>query len=389
MITTKQQYLINELLNTVSKFNNEFASDKVKNNMKKITSYHDRTIYKRGNKFCTRFRTLEGKQEYVSGDTLDQLKRLLDKLEKNKASKKLMLADSSIKTFEIWWNEYLELYKVGQIRPSTFKSYTSVYKIHLHKLSELYLSEITVFVINDILKSIDGSRQKQQVYDILKACLQKAVDLELIKKNPCALLPRPKHSKERINAMSHQEQKDFISAMQNDKCSDYYLFLLLTGCRRGEALAVTRADVDFEKMTIKINKTLSGGKIGTTKTVTSIRNIPIFKQLYNEVLFKYKNLAPEQRLFELSEKQIEKHFYNICKKANVENISLHSFRHTFASRCFEIGIPALQIKEWLGHKDVTTTQQIYIHLMQTTQQKYLNIANNYDFIATQSATQIA
>lgn len=174
--------------------------------------------------------------------------------------------------------------------------------------------------------------------------------------------------------------------MQGDKCSDYFIFLLLTGTRRGEALALTRADVDFDKKVICINKTLSGGTIGTTKIVKSVRKIPMLNQL-EPILEKYKNIQPEERVFNFTEKIIEKHFYNICKRANIEGVSLHSFRHTFASKCFEIGIPALQIKEWLGHKDVNTTEQIYIHLLETTNKKYLNIANNSNFLCTQFATQ--
>ena len=381
-ISKQQQNLITNLLETVTKLNNEFVSDKVNNMKNSVLGYK---ITKRGNKLCTRIR-INGKQTFISGNTISELETNLKISLKQQAEVK---QTKTYKLFGVWWEEYLNLYKIGQLKPSTLNSYKSVYKIHLSEFANIYLNQIDIFMVNKFLQCIEGARQRQQVYDMLKACLQKAVDLELIKKNPCALLPRPKHVKEHINALTEQDQAKFLEAMKGDKCADYYLFLLLTGCRRGEALAVTRADVDFDKMTIKINKTLSGGKIGSTKTIASVRNIPIFNQLYSEVLYKFVNFAPEQRLFELSEKQIEKHFYNICRKAGLEGISLHSFRHTFASRCFAIDIPALQIQKWLGHKDVLTTQQIYIHLMDSTQQKYLNIANNYDFIATQSATQVA
>ncbi len=373
-LNLQQENLINSVLKLADALKSEFSNN---NTTMNILGYK---IIKRGNKYCTRIR-INGKQKFLSADTTKELTT------KIKLSAKLKTNCDNQKRFCEWWHEYLDLYKVGQVKQSTLNSYHSVYKCHLSKLSNLNLQNISIYHCNDIVKSISGTRQKQKVFDTLKECLQKATDLELIKKNPCKLLPRPKHTKTRINALTHEQQKLFIETMQNDKCCDYFMFLLLTGVRRGEALAVTRADIDFENMKIKINKTLSAGEIGTTKTPRSTRVIPIFNQLLDKVLFKYKDLQPEQRLFPFTNNIIDKHFYAICRKCELAELSLHSFRHTFASICFEIGIPALQIKEWLGHKDILTTQQIYIHLMDTTSKKYLDIANNFDFIATQSATQ--
>ena len=377
-LSKKQENLINTVLQLANTLKTEFA---LKNNKMKVNGY---TVTKRGNKYYTRIR-VNGKQKFLSANTIKELSQIIKASLKEKNNKSE--AKINLKTFGEWWQEYLQLYKLGQIKPSTLKSYKSVYNCYLIKFKDLELNKISIYECDAIIKSIASSRQKQKVFDMLKECLQKAVNLELIKKNPCKLLPRPKHEKTRINALTNQERLNFIEAMQNDKCKDYFMFLLLTGVRRGEGLAVTRGDVDFNKMQIKINKTISSGNVGTTKTKCSNRVIPILKQLYDEVLVKYIDFKENERLFPFSNSIIEKHFYSICKKANIKNISLHSFRHTFATLCFEIGIPILQIKEWLGHKDILTTQQIYIHLMETTNKKYLDLANNFNFLATQNATQ--
>ncbi len=386
-ISKEQQNLISSLINNVKKLESEFGSGKkmkvkpkTKKNIKKyaLLGYN---VIKRGFKYSVRIR-VNGKQEYISAYTLAELEALITTALERDGKGKIKSEKTNNKMFGRWWKEYLELYKKNHIKPSSFRSYESVYNNHLTKLELRPLLALSIYDVNEMLSDISGTRQRQKVYDMLNGCLEKAVELEFIEKNVCALLPRPKHTKQHFNALEDFDQAKFLNDIQtqNDNCKDFFKFLLLTGCRRGEALALTMGDVDFRKMQITINKTKSGNTVGTTKTPSSVRIIPIFKQLYDEVLIKYKDLSPDKPIFNLTNSIIEKTFYKTCRVNNIVGYSIHSFRHTFASKCFELGIPALQIQKWLGHKDVHTTQQIYIHLLNNTQQQFLNIANSSDFL---------
>ena len=77
----------------------------------------------------------------------------------------------------------------------------------------------------------------------------------------------------------------------------------------------------------------------------------------------------------------------IYRKAGIEGATMHTLRHTYATRCFEAGVEIKAISEQLGHKDVKTTYNIYIHLLDDTRAKEIDKLSGIDkFITSEPET---
>ena len=175
--------------------------------------------------------------------------------------------------------------------------------------------------------------------------------------------------------------------IDNNQWQDYYTsyFMILTGMRIGELIALEDTDVDIKTTTIHITKTYyaSTGHVTSAKTSDSIRDIHIQPELLT--LIKKLRLWRKEVLFEKGIKSnlFMPHFRtghymtygtynNHLKAASFESlgreITTHKLRHTHASLLAET-MSAEQISRRLGHHDDKITKAIYIHITQKMKQK--------------------
>jgi len=222
----------------------------------------------------------------------------------------------------------------------------------------------------------------------LSVMLAEAVDDELIKENPAAVQSRRRGQKaigtvsagerqKAIRPFSEKEQNAILESTVNDR--DYGpLFLLLarTGMRPGEALALRWSDLNFTNRKILVERALSGGSIGTTKTGTS-RTIDMSRELATSLAHLYKmreaqtlkkkwGEVPESVFVSsaqsaLNENRVRKRFRRAMTKANVTGHRLYDLRHTFATSLLEKGAPITYVAAQLGHARPSTTLQFYAH----------------------------
>lgn len=152
---------------------------------------------------------------------------------------------------------------------------------------------------------------------------------------------------------------------------EYPIFLLLfwVGLRSGELLALTLGDFDFEKHTVRINKTYHRfdrkDLILPPKTERSNREptTPPFIEdavrKYTSLLYDYK---PSDRLFTVSKFFIKRRLEKGAEAAGLPQIRVHDLRHSHASLLIHLGFSPLVIQERLGHENVETTLNTYSHL---------------------------
>lgn len=141
-------------------------------------------------------------------------------------------------------------------------------------------------------------------------------------------------------------------------------------------LALTKQEIGFETNQIHIQKTYyrDGGQdyITTPKTEESIRtiDIPIFLKeeikTYYERLYVYEE---DMRLFPITLRGVEKLMERHTLMAGVKKIEVHSLRHSAVAYLIHQGVPAMIIKERLGHKDIRITLNTYGHLYPSEQKK--------------------
>ncbi len=369
------------LLEAVEILKNEYLP---KGETMKILKYENKTIKPRpnGKGYYVRYRDANG-QHALYGESAEEVLEKLKKALKS-APKKKRKSPTAL-TLGKWWLKWIEIYK-QDIKESTLLTYKTIFNCYLTKIQNTPLSEFNVFNVSSFINSIQSSRQRFRTYNYLNACFEKAVLLKLMEENPCSLIPRPKHIKENIRPLRASEQKLFLEAIKGARYETLFLVLLQEGLRIGEALALTRGDLDFENKLININKTYGKGKTTTPKTLASKRLVPMFGNVA-ELLQQFGNKKSNERIFPHDIKFISISFKRITESLNIFDVTTHSLRKTFATRLFELGVPALQIQQWLGHSDVLTTERIYIKIAPNSNQKWLNLADNLLNFDTQFDTQ--
>ena len=303
--------------------------------------------------------TIEGKQIALYGRTQEEVCDKLKNIKKTKINKQKICKF----TLHEWYLKWLELYKINNVRQSTLRSYNSVYTNHIKAISGKNIKLYTSIELIEHINKIKMERQRAKTYDLLKDLFDKAYKNQLIPANPLNAYRKPKITTREVMPLRQKEQEQFVEACKESDYKDYYLLALYTGMRKSELMALTIDDIDFESKYIRVNKIVntSNKVVETTKTKTSKRLIPLFDNC-EDILVKYKNLSKNERIFKLSQAQTTRKFNDIIKRAGLSGFTIHSLRHTFATNCFELGIPSKQVQAWLGHSESKITENVYIGL---------------------------
>ena len=160
-----------------------------------------------------------------------------------------------------------------------------------------------------------------------------------------------------------------------DKPLCYYAFELLYWCgvREGELLALSPSDFNFEKRTLRINKSyqrLEGEDvISTPKTKNSNRIVKMPQFLCDEMqdFFKqYYSLQPDDRIFPVTKYYLSHEMDRGCKESGVKRIRVHDLRHSHVFLLINMGFTALAIGKRVGHSAEKITYR-YAHLFPSVQ----------------------
>ena len=186
--------------------------------------------------------------------------------------------------------------------------------------------------------------------------------------------------KKEMQFLTLEQFQDLLAVTDEEPYRTLFIVLFNMGLRIGEANALTWQDIDFEKGTMTINKTVTtkvktGDKqyrISTPKTASSIRTLPLPQVVSNALLelrdkqvaykvspatafvFGGKSPLPESTLTKKKDDHLE--------RAGLPRVRLHDFRHSNASLLINNGATPLHVSKWLGHSNVTMTLNTYSHL---------------------------
>ena len=173
---------------------------------------------------------------------------------------------------------------------------------------------------------------------------------------------------------TREEYTRFSEAMM-DKPISFYAFEMLYWCgiREGELLALTPSDFDFQKQTLRINKSYQRlnkqDVITTPKTPKSIRTIQMPQFLCEEMQDYLKMLydaEPDTRIFPITKSYLHREMDRGCRETGVKRIRIHDLRHSHISLLIDMGFTALAIADRVGHESIDITYR-YAHLFSTRQ----------------------
>ena len=161
------------------------------------------------------------------------------------------------------------------------------------------------------------------------------------------------------------EEIEIVKANINKPFGLFYFFVLYTGCRRGEALAIQFKDIDRKNKVIHITKSVyyegCTPKIKKPKTKAGERTVPLLDILAD----KLPKGKPDHFLFggdsPLRKANMQDGIRSYKKKTGL-NISPHYLRHGYATILFEAGIDVKTAQSLLGHSDFQTTMNVYTHM---------------------------
>lgn len=175
-----------------------------------------------------------------------------------------------------------------------------------------------------------------------------------------------------------------FAEVKMDEPMHYYAFELLYWCgiREGELLALTPSDFDFNKRTLRINKSyqrINGCDIITEpKTPKSNRIIKMPSFLCDEMqdyIGMLYGAEKDTRLFPISKTALYRSMKTGCEKAEVKKIRIHDLRHSHVSLLIDLGFSAVEIADRMGHESVDMTYH-YAHMFPSRQDEMANKLEN-------------
>lgn len=198
---------------------------------------------------------------------------------------------------------------------------------------------------------------------------------------------KQQQTKMRVLSYSEQQRLSSFLCKNLNSCNLGILVCLYMGLRIGEICALKWEDISFEEHYIYVHKTmqrlqtLSSGKkktqiiISSPKSDCSIRKIPIPTNIF-ELLNALKNKA-DTFLLTGKEKYVEprtmqNRFKKVLTECNIQDANFHALRHTFATRCVELGFDIKSLSEVLGHASVNITLNRYVHPSMELKQENMN-----------------
>ncbi len=244
----------------------------------------------------------------------------------------------NLNQWSIYW---LENFKKPFVKEKTYNEILSYLKNHIIKhLGNIKLKNINSQILQEFFNQYSKSRTKEIIFLYLNAVLQKAQDIGLIKINPLKAVVKDKKIKTNKLSFTFNEQKLILEKLK-EPLKNIILIYLLTGLRKNEINQIIEINENY----IKVVKEKSDNEIKTISLTT--KTIELIKETINK---------------KINTDYISKQFTMFLKENNILNKSLHTTRHTYATNNYYLETPIKHLQEFMGHKDIQTTLNIYTNL---------------------------
>lgn len=353
---------------------------------------------RKNGKYCARYIDRFGVRKSIYDDKLSELR------------KKLAIAIAENQTFtsirdkiklDAWFERWVDVYKRKSVRPNTLREYTHIYNKNISPyLGNYNINSIVKSDVQDLIHTASdngyGYERQNKIKVILSDMFSRAMEDELMVKNPAKGVKLDATKKISARSLSLSEQELFFECCAGTFYDNLFNVAVNTGLRPGELFALTENDIDFENGNISVSKTLvyqkyidNDGKefhLEEPKTKQSYRKVPMNSicRKYLEKQILQKNVISHKRpkcdsifLFTTQyNTPLNSVLYSAAIKAIVDTINMtreiseeielfsgHTFRHTFATRCFEAGVQPKVVQSYLGHASLQMTMDLYTHVM--------------------------
>ncbi len=268
-----------------------------------------------------------------------------------------------------WWNEN-EFRWASQ----TLKPYKAAFSRAVEAFGDDTISDISSKDILALLRRLAAQRFAKKTLSNQRSVINQILDYAVLSGdigfNVCKTVKIPQASSGERRSAATPKDEELIKSHP-----DEWLFpfiALYTGMRKGEILALQWGDIDFTKNLIKVNKSIyhegDRGKVKAPKTSESNRIIPLLAPL-KTVLERKRGNAADYIISDDGKTPLTKRRYETLYAQYKREVGItctaHQIRHSFATIAIAQGIPAKTVQEMLGHRQISTTLDIYTELRES------------------------
>lgn len=290
-----------------------------------------------------------------------------------------MVKEKTINQITEEWKEEKKKY----VKKSTYAAYQLLIQNHIKPyfgdLYEVNEEKVQQFVFD----KLDAGLSEKTIRDIiivLKMILKFGIKNGYLEYVQIDVKFPSKQEKKDLDVLSKADQKKFMEHLRNNfTFKNLGIFICLsTGMRIGEICGLRWCDVDTAEGVIKVRHTLQRIYIiegetrhtklllDTPKTANSVRDIPMSSELLK--MLKSLNKVVNENYYVISNdiKPIEPRTYRnyykkLCKQLDIPELKFHGLRHSFATRCIESKADYKTVSVLLGHSNISTTLNLYVH----------------------------
>lgn len=346
-------------------------------------------------------------RRWASGKTQDEVREKLEQLKTERNTGMLTHSNKmTVGTYLEQWLEHVE----PNVKYRTIKDYRRVVRQHIiPRLGAVKLDKLRVLDIErfkqQMLKEYSANACKRALL-YLGMALEQAVKWQLVPRNLCSLVDRPRVTRSEMAVWEPHEVTCFLEHAQSHRLYALFELAVTVGMREGELAALKWESVDFEKGWIHVVANTSEDSEGrlvinsTPKTEKGRRKIKVSERTL-ELLREHRDRQQQERhaVNEPAEKvlkrrktekvyhdmglvfastggtplnasNIRRAFNQIIETAGVKRIRLHDLRHTAATAMIRNGYPVKIISEILGHEDPAFTLKVYTHVWDEHRHEY-------------------
>lgn len=352
--------------------------------------------------------TLEnGKRRVFYGRTRKAVKeKLITTLHEQQQG---ILVTSEPQTVGQFLTDWLENTHKRLVRPRTYERYREAVYLHLipalgqHQLQKLTVQHLQMFYT---LKEQAGLAPATIIYyhSVLHNALNTAVKRGLLARNVCDLADPPRKQRYEIQLLTEEQAKKLLVAIRGHKWEALYMLALVTGLRRGEILGLKWQDINIVGGTLQVRRILSRVPTQTPerphvyveaepKTKRSRRSVVIasfaldtlIQHKVHQLEAKYKAGTEWQEhdyVFctslgkPLNPNHVVEELKKLLERAGLPEIRFHDLRHSAATLLLSAKIHPKIVQEILGHTQISTTMDIYSHVLPGMQEEAMHTLHN-------------
>lgn len=350
-------------------------------------------IVKRGERnFVVRVylgRDAEGKRDYLNQTvrgTKKDAQAVLNKLLRDKDMG--VLIEPARMSLDEYLDHWLETSVKPRVRERTHKEYAATLRRYVRDpLGGRRLGSIKPVDIQALyseLQATGRTKTVRYVHTVLRDALNQAVKWQMLMQNPADFVDLPRQERTKMRALSQEEVSRLLEAAQHSKWCILFSFMLGTGLRPSEALALDWTDLDLARGTVRVRRTLARVNkrwlFEEPKTKSSRRTVPLplgltaelsahmsrqFEQGFQGLVFCNRDGGPSYE-----SGIVHSAFKPALAAAGLpDEVRLYDLRHTHATLLLMAGVHPKVVAERLGHSSISITLDTYSHVLPNMQQE--------------------